>query len=150
MRTTKPRTIQKATELLAELTKELIWTEGSKGNDSGFKRKFDVNKFGRKGNRFSKGGKGYSSGGNKARRIEDGDKAACQHCNRVRSGKCKYKPCDKCGRKGHATRDCGKLHVCYSCGVEGHIKANVQVSTVPPLLKKVKEQVPPRTTLECL
>jgi hypothetical protein len=45
-------------------------------------------------------------------------------CNRVHYGDCKYEPYDKCGRKGHATRDCGKPPVCYSCGIEGHIKAN--------------------------
>jgi hypothetical protein len=103
MRTTKPQTIQMATELLAELTEELIWTKGSRGNDSGFKRKFDGNKFGKKGNKFSKGGKHYCSGGNKARRIKDksdGDKAACLHCDRTHSGECKYKPCDTCGLKG--------------------------------------------------
>jgi hypothetical protein len=127
MRTTKPRTIQRITELIAELTEELIRTKGSIGYDSGFKRKFDGNKFGKKGNRFSKGGKSYSPSGNKARRVEgksSGDKAACQHCDKIHSGEYSNKPCDTCGRKGHATCDCGKPSVCYSCGIEGYIKSN--------------------------
>jgi hypothetical protein len=149
MRTTKPRTIQKTTELLAELTKELIRTKGNKGNDSGLKRKFDGNKFGKKGNKFSKGRKSYTSGGNKARRIDDGDKAACQHYNRVHSGECKYKPCDKCGRKGHATLIVVSHLFVTLVGSKAISGLIVQVSVVPLLLTRGKEPVPPRITLEC-
>jgi hypothetical protein len=41
MRTAKPRTMQEATEMLAELTEEVIRSKGAHGGDSGVKRKFD-------------------------------------------------------------------------------------------------------------
>jgi uncharacterized protein YggL (DUF469 family) len=41
MRTEKPRTMQEATEMLAELTEEVIRTKGAHGGDGGVKRKFE-------------------------------------------------------------------------------------------------------------
>jgi hypothetical protein len=141
MRTTKPRTIQKATELLAELTEELILTKGSRGDDSGVKRKFVGNKHGKKGSRFGKSGKSYSSGGNKARRTEgrsDGDKAACQQCNRIHSRECKMMSCEKCDRGGMPHVMVVSRLFATPAGLKAISGLIVQVSIVPPLLIRGK------------
>jgi hypothetical protein len=132
MSTTKPRTIQKSTELLAELTEELIWIEGNKGNDSGFKRKFDGISLERRGT-------------GSAKEEEVTLPVVIKH-----------------GELMMATR----LHVStVTKYILGNVNMSLMISvaergmprvivisrlpTVPPLPRKEKEQVPPRTTPVC-
>ncbi|KAD4586101.1 hypothetical protein E3N88_23702 [Mikania micrantha] len=70
MRTTKPRSMQKATELLAELTEELIRTKGSRVFDNSHKRKRDDGKSGRHGGKFDRSGKNYNVENNKFRKVD--------------------------------------------------------------------------------
>jgi hypothetical protein len=70
MRTTKPRTMQRATDLLAELTEELIRTKGSRVSDSSHKRKHDGGKSGRHGGKFDRDGKSFNRDGIKSRKVD--------------------------------------------------------------------------------
>ncbi|KAD3640990.1 hypothetical protein E3N88_30213 [Mikania micrantha] len=70
IRTTKPRLMQKATELLAELTEELIQTKGSRVFDNSHKRKRDDGKLGRHGGKFDRSGKNYNAENNKFRKVD--------------------------------------------------------------------------------
>jgi hypothetical protein len=111
MRTAKPRTMQEATEMLAELTEEFIRTKGARGGEGGMKRKFEGSSSGKKFGKNFRGKKKFGRSGFKARKVEPKED--------------NMQPwCQKCRVEGHRTRECNKPITCFSCGQEGHVKAD--------------------------
>jgi hypothetical protein len=93
--TAKPRTMQEATEMLAELTEEVIRTKGARGGESGMKRKFEGGSSGRKFSKSWKGNKRFDQSEAKARKVEAKEDNQDPWCH-------------KCKTNGHLTRECTK------------------------------------------
>jgi hypothetical protein len=159
MRTIKPRTIQKTTDLLSELTEELIQTKGSKGNDSGFRGSLSGTGSRRKGTSSRR--KGTSS----PREVkvtllvvtrQEGLKEKVTetrlHVSIVIEyimGNVSISLVIRVDERGMPHAIVGSRLFVTHAELKAISRPIVQVSTIPPLLIKGKEQVPPKTTHGC-
>ncbi|GJY07716.1 putative reverse transcriptase domain-containing protein [Tanacetum coccineum] len=131
----KPKTMQKATEIATELMDKRIRTFADRQTKN--KRKQDNNQQQQLQNKRQNTDRDYAAGTGK-KKLYGGSKPLCHKCNYHHDGLCAPK-CHKYNRVGHLARDCrspanantaynqrgtgtGQKPTCYECGAQGHFK----------------------------
>ncbi|GJX76357.1 putative reverse transcriptase domain-containing protein [Tanacetum coccineum] len=131
----KPKTMQKETEIATELVDKRIHTFAERQTEN--KRKQDNNQQQQPQNKRQNTGRAYAAGTGE-KKLYGGSKPLCPKCNYHHDGPCALK-CHKCNRVGHLACDCrspanantannqrgtrtGQKPTCYECGAQGHFK----------------------------
>jgi 6-phosphogluconolactonase/glucosamine-6-phosphate isomerase/deaminase len=89
------------------------------------KRKFEGGSSGKKFGKNYRGNKRFDRSGTKTRKVETKEDNQDPWCL-------------KCRIKGHLARECTMPNTCFSCGQEGHIKANCSKTTKTATYKNDK------------
>ncbi|GKB15354.1 reverse transcriptase domain-containing protein [Tanacetum coccineum] len=136
----KPKTMQEATEMAIEVMDKRIRTFADRQTES--KRKFEdtsrnTQNQQQQQNKRQNTGMAYTAGSGE-KKPYGGSKPLCSKCNYHHDGPCAPK-CHKCNKVGHFARDCrstanannanhqrgtgsGQKPTCFECGVQGHFK----------------------------